>query len=425
MKLLVVGAGGREHTLVWKLKKSGHVSEIFWAPGNGGAEGLAKRVAISSDAVGELADFAVKNRMDLVVVGPEAPLSLGLVDILEEKGIKAYGPSKNAARLESSKIFTKEFCVRNSIPTGLFKVFTDSSKAVEFLRSSEARFPIVLKADGLAAGKGVIIAGDLGEALEAVRTIMIEKEFGEAGSRLLIEEFLQGEEASVMAVCDGENSVILPTARDFKRALDNDKGPNTGGMGSLSPAPILRDSDLPIIKEKIIDRTLDAMAAEGNPFKGTLYAGLMMTSDGPKLLEFNARFGDPETQVVIPRIESDLFELLAAAAQGRLKGFKMEVSDEVAVSVVVTSKGYPGKYPKGYEIKGIKDAEKQGAIVFHAGTRDNNGIIVTDGGRVLNVTALGGTVRTARESAYRALSYIHFEGMAFRGDIAMKAVERL
>lgn len=424
MKLLVVGAGGREHTLVWKLKKSSHVSEIFWAPGNGGAEGLAKRVAISPDSVTELADFAVDKRIDLVVVGPEAPLSLGLVDMLEAKGIKAYGPSKNAARLESSKIFTKEFCVRNSIPTGFFKVFTDSVKAAEFLRSSEARFPIVLKADGLAAGKGVIIACDLAEALAAVKAIMVDREFGEAGSRLLVEEFLRGEEASVMAVCDGENGLIIPTARDFKRALDNDKGPNTGGMGSLSPAPILRDGDLPIIKEKIIDRTLGAMAAEGSPFRGTLYAGLMMTAEGPKLLEFNARFGDPETQVVVPRIKSDLFELLAASAQEGIKGFRLEVSDEAAVSVVAASGGYPGKYPKGFEIKGIREAEKQGAIVFHAGTRDNNGIIVTDGGRVLNVTALGGTVRTARESAYRALSCIHFEGMAFRGDIAMEAVER-
>jgi len=424
VKLLVVGAGGREHALVWKLKKSSHVSEIFWAPGNGGAEGLAKRVAISSDSVGELTDFALKNKVGLVVVGPEAPLTMGLVDKLQEAGIRAYGPSKLAARLESSKTFTKEFCVRHSVPTGGFRAFTECSEAEAFLKSAEARFPVVLKADGLAAGKGVIIAKDLGESLRALKTIMIDREFGDAGSRLLVEDFLEGEEISVMAVCDGETGIVLPTARDFKRALDGDRGPNTGGMGAISPAPVASEKLLREVEEKVILRTLRAMAEEGCPFRGTLYAGLMVTAEGPRLLEFNARFGDPETQAVLPRIKSDLFELLYAASEGRLAGIKPEFFDEKAVSVVAASKGYPGKYDKGFEIKGLKEAERDNAIVFHAGTRETNGIIVTDGGRVLNVTALGGTVAAARESAYRALSRIHFEGMAFRSDIAMKAVER-
>jgi phosphoribosylamine---glycine ligase len=420
VKLLVVGSGGREHALVWKLKKSKHVSKIFWAPGNGGADGLSEALPIAAESLQEIIKFTLDNKIDFVVVGPEAPLTLGLVDLLEEEGVKTYGPSKKAARLESSKIFTKEFCVKYSIPTSGYWIFTDSKKAEDFLKSSEAKFPIVLKADGLAAGKGVIIAKDIREAKDAVNKIMVEKEFGEAGSRLLIEEFLAGEEASVMAVCDGENSVILPTARDFKRALDSDKGLNTGGMGAISPAPIIKEDQLPAIKKTIFDKTLMAMAAEGNPFKGTLYAGLMLTQDGPKLLEFNARFGDPETQAVIPRIKSDLFELLYAASEGKLGNIELEISPEKAVSVVATSKGYPGSYQKGFRITGIKEAENCGSIVFHAGTSRKDGNVFTNGGRVLNITALGDTVARAREMVYKSLSYIKFEGITFRSDIALK-----
>lgn len=425
MKLLVVGSGGREHALVWKLKKSEHVSKIFWAPGNGGAENSAETLSVSAESVQELKDFAVSNKIDLVVIGPEAPLTLGLVDILENEGLKAFGPSKKAAQLESSKIFTKEFCRKYSIPTSNFWIFSGQKNADDFLNSSEAKFPIVLKADGLAAGKGVIIAQDLEEARFAVNKIMVEKAFGDAGNRLLIEEFLTGEEASVMALCDGENSLLLPTARDYKRAYDGDKGPNTGGMGSISPSPLLSDKSLSIIQKAMIDRTLKGMAKEGNPFKGLLYAGIMITEEGPKLLEFNARFGDPETQAVLPRIEGDLFELLYSASQKKLARGTIETNQRTSVSVVAASKGYPGRYEKEFEIGGIEKAEKSGAMVFHAGTKVKEGKLLTNGGRVLNVTALGGDIAEAREKAYRALSYIKFEGLTFRSDIALKATERI
>jgi phosphoribosylamine---glycine ligase len=425
LKLLVIGSGGREHTIVRKLKESAKVDKIFWAPGNGGCEGYAEAVPISSDDIEILVSFAKEKKIDFVVVGPEAPLANGIVNRLEESGIKAFGPRKEAAILESSKVFTKEFCKRNNIPTGGFDVFADRDKALDHLKSGRVSFPAVIKADGLSAGKGVIIARTFEEAEGAVNKIMVDKEFGEAGSQLIVEEFLTGEEASVMALCDGKNSLLLPTARDYKRVFDGDKGPNTGGMGAISPAPILSGESLREIKEKIIDRTLFNMAKEGAAFKGVLYAGIMMTEKGPQLLEFNVRFGDPETQVVLPRLEEDLLDLLMESSSGNLSGRTMKVSPRPAVTVVATSKGYPGKYQKGCEITGIKNAEEQGAIVFHAGTKTIDGKTVTDGGRVLNVTSLGSTVAGARDKAYRALSFIGFHGISYRNDIAQRAKERL
>lgn len=422
MKVLVIGGGGREHALVWKLKQSPFVSEIFWLPGNGGAYGYAECVNVSLRNLSEIVTFCKSSKIDFIVVGPEEPLTLGIVDELSNMGIKSFGPTKSASKLESSKVFTKLFCQKHNIPSANFWIFDESTKAQSFLESKEAKYPIVLKADGLAAGKGVLIAKDKNEALCGVKKIMVEKEFGEAGNKLLVEEFLAGEEVSVMALCDGENSLFLPTARDYKRALDFDKGPNTGGMGAFSPSFFFSKSEtrflLEEIKTKIIDKTISSMAEDGTPFKGVLYAGLMMTESEPKLLEFNVRFGDPETQVVLPRIKDDLLELLLSASEGKLNKKELSLKEEVCVTVVATSQGYPSSYKKGFEITGLREAEDTGAVIFHAGTNKENSKIVTSGGRVLNVTALGKNLEEAREKSYRALSFIKFEGINFRRDIA-------
>lgn len=422
MKVLVIGGGGREHALVWKLKQSPFVSEIFWLPGNGGAFKYAECVNLSLRDITSIVTFCKNTKIDFVVVGPEDPLTLGIVDEFSKVGIKSFGPSQSASKLESSKVFTKLFCKKHSIPSANFRIFDEYTKAQSFMESNEAKYPIVLKADGLAAGKGVIIAQDKNEALNGVNKIMVEKEFGEAGNKLLVEEFLSGEEVSVMALCDGENSILLPTARDYKRALDFDKGLNTGGMGAFSPSSFFSKNDnrllLEEIKTKIIDKTLSAMAEEGTPFKGVLYAGLMMTESEPKLLEFNVRFGDPETQVVLPRINDDLLELLLSASEGKINKKEINLKEEVCVTVVAISQGYPQSYKKGFEIEGLKEAEDSGAIIFHAGTKKEGSKILTNGGRVLNVTALGKNIEEAREKSYRALSYIKFDGINFRRDIA-------
>lgn len=423
MKVLVIGSGGREHALVWKLSKSGSVTKLFWAPGNGGAGNYADCVEIPGENISAIKEFCSSSKIDFVVVGPEAPLNLGIVDELNKAGIKVFGPSKSAAQLECSKVFTKLFCQQHSIPTAHCWIFEESEKALDFLKSREANYPLVLKADGLAAGKGVIISEDEKQAVEAVKIIMVQKEFGEAGDRIVIEEFLRGDEASVMALCDGEKSLLLPTARDYKRALDGDKGLNTGGMGAMSPSPLFSDDEksnrrLDEIKAKIIDKTLSAMAESGFHFRGILYAGLMITEKGPKLLEFNVRFGDPETQVVLPRIEDDLLELLLSASEGNLTKKEIRQKEEKCVAVVAASKGYPSQYQKGFEISGLEQAEKTGAIIFHAGTKKKDNKIVTNGGRVLNIAALGKTYLEARNKCYEALKLINFEGMIFRSDIA-------
>lgn len=422
MRVLVIGSGGREHALVWKLSKSSHVSKIFWAPGNGGADRDIEVVNISSESINDLVEFVSKKKIDFVVVGPEAPLALGIVDFMRKKGVSVFGPTKGCARLESSKIFAKEFCKKNQIPVPNFFIFYKEEEAKRFVESAEARFPLVIKADGLAQGKGVIIANDTKEACDAIRKMMVEKVFKEAGERVLIEEFLMGEEASVMAISDGEKSLLLPTAKDYKRALDNDKGLNTGGMGAVSPNPHLKDKKLmEEIKEKIINRTIDSIREEEGPFIGILYAGLMLTEEGPKVLEFNVRFGDPETQVVLPRIKNDLFELLYSASNRTLSDMIIEEEDFKSVSVVATSKGYPESYEKGFEISGLdKIKNLNDVIVFHAGTKKEGERILTNGGRVLNIVGIGKSNEEARDKAYRALSYINFKGLTFRSDIACK-----
>lgn len=427
MKLLIVGSGGRESALLWKLSQNSCVKKIYFAPGNAFHTEKSENISIHSEDIEGITQFAKREKIDFVVIGPEAPLALGIVDKLKSFGVKCFGPSKSSSKLESSKIFTKEFCVRHSIPTGKFEYFDDYKNAYEYLKSKEVSFPLVVKADGLAAGKGVKICHSLKDAFEAIENIMIKKEFLDAGNRILIEEFLEGEEASIMAICDGERALILPTARDYKRAKDFDKGENTGGMGCLSPSPIFKEGGNLIekVKKEIIEKTLIGMRREGNPFIGVLYAGLMLTSEGPKLLEFNVRFGDPETQVILPRIEDDLLEILISASEGKLLNGSMNVSHKKCLSVVATSKGYPSSFKKGLEINGIDEAEKEGTIVFHAGTIKKDGKIFTNGGRVLNVTAIGDDFKEAREKAYRALSYISFEGITFRNDIGLKIVERI
>jgi phosphoribosylamine--glycine ligase len=427
VKLLVIGSGGRESALIWKLLQSDNVEKIFFAPGNGFQNEKTQNVKIKAEDTESLLKFAADEKIDFTVVGPEMPLSLGIVDLFEKNGLKIYGPKKESAKLESSKSFTKSFCLKYSIPQAKFATFEEYEKAVDYIKSKEVSFPIVLKADGLAAGKGVLISRDFKEAEEGIKRILLQKEFGSAGNKVVIEEFLEGEECSVMAICDGEKSVLLPTARDYKRSMDNDRGENTGGMGCLSPSPIVKEGTdfVSSIKEKIIDRTLAGMKEEGHKFKGTLYAGLMLTEDGPKLLEFNVRFGDPETQVILPRLEENLLEILVQASEGNLKFKNFKTSSNRCLTVVATAKGYPASYEKGMEISGIKEAEASNAIVFHAGTTLKEGKLVTNGGRVLNVTAVGKDFSESREKAYRALSFIKFNGITYRNDIGLKIVERI
>ncbi len=401
------------------LSRSPRVERLVWAPGNGGADGQIPTADVSAEDVSGLVALAGEERADLVAVGPEVPLAMGLADALAREGIACFGPTAGAARLESSKVFAKEFCVRNRIPTGGFRVFEDGGAAREYLKSYSGPFPLVLKADGLAAGKGVLICASREEALAGSEEILVRKAFGAAGDRMLVEEFLSGEEASLMVFTDGEDFALMPPARDFKRVGDGDTGPNTGGMGAFCPAGALDTDLLDRSVREIIAPTLEAMRREGTPFRGVLYAGLMLTPSGPKVLEFNCRLGDPETQVVLPRLDTDLAEILWACATGILQRMRLVWKPEAAVTVVLCSEGYPGSYPKGRPIRGIAEAESlEGVTVFHAGTRREGGQPVTSGGRVLNVTALGSTVAVARDRAYAAAARIGFEGMHFRKDIA-------
>ncbi len=423
MKVLVIGSGGREHALVWKIAQSPLVTKVYCAPGNPGTGQLAENVDLAVDDLPGLLGFAQREGIGLTVVGPELPLSLGIVDLFEEYGLKVFGARRNAAMIESSKAFSKELMQKYGVPTAAYQVFTEVEPAVAFIDRVGA--PIVVKADGLAAGKGVIIAATRDEAVAAVTDMLGGNAFGSAGSRVVIEEFLTGEEASFLAFTDGKNIIPLASAQDHKAVFDGDQGPNTGGMGAYSPAPVVT----PAIHEKamseVLRRTVDGMAAEGRPYRGVLYAGLMIEGDSVKTLEFNARFGDPECQPLLMRMKSDIVPILLAVAGGDLSGVEIEWHDKAAVCVVMASQGYPGDYRKGDEISGLAEASRiDDLFVFHAGTKARDGRIVTSGGRVLGVTALGDTVQDAIDRAYRGVAAISWEGLQYRRDIGRKAVNR-
>lgn len=423
MKILVIGGGGREHTLAWKLAQSPKAEKIYAIPGNPGMSEVAECVPGSVEDNAAIVAFAKEKAIDLVVVGPEVPLTNGLVDDLAAEGIKAFGPSRLAAELEGSKSFAKDLMKKYGIPTARYEVFTEAEAAREYVKKEGA--PIVIKADGLAAGKGVIVAMTLEEALAAVDEIMEDKSFGEAGACVVIEECMMGEEASLLAFTDGETIVPMKSSQDHKRAYDGDKGPNTGGMGTYAPAPVMTPDVLEAATEKILKPAIAAMKAEGRPYRGCLYAGLMITAEGPKVVEFNARFGDPETQVVLPLLKSDLVDIMLACANGTLAEQAIDWEDGAAVCVVMASEGYPGKYQKGLPISGLEAAKETGALVFHAGTKEADGQILTNGGRVLGVVAKDADIKGAVEKAYAGVEQIHFEGAYFRRDIAHRALERL
>lgn len=421
MNILVIGSGGREHALVWKIKQSPKAKKIYCAPGNAGIASLAECVAIPSDDIKGLLKFAKDKKVDLTVVGPEAPLVKGIVDEFEQQGLKIFGPNQAAAQLEASKAFAKEFLHRRNIPTAVYKIFDEPKAALDFL--AQAQFPLVVKADGLAAGKGVIICKDLKEAQQAVDEIMVQKVFRSAGDRVVIEECLEGPEASILAISDGKHFFVLETAQDHKRIFDDDLGPNTGGMGAYSPAPVVTPEMMNKIISRIIEPTIRGMHKEGHPFKGVLYAGLMLTYQGPQVLEFNVRFGDPETEAVLPRLKTDLVDIMMAAIDGKLEKMTLKWDDRPCVCVVVASGGYPGIYETGKIISGLEDITDPDTVVFHAGTQLKNGAVVTNGGRVLGVTSLGANMQDAITRVYKAVDKIGFDRAFFRRDIAAKALK--
>ena len=420
MKILVIGSGGREHALVWKLRQSTAVDRIFCAPGNAGTGLIAENVAIPATDLGQLLVFAKQNAVDLTVVGPDDPLALGIVDLFAADKLRIFGPTKSAARLESSKVFAKELMRAQKIATAEARTFSDSSQALDYCQ--QLKFPVVIKADGLALGKGVIIASGLAEAKSTINAMMNEARFGEAGRRIVIEEFLHGSECSLHALVDGKNYRLLESARDHKRAFDGDQGPNTGGMGAFSPANNWNASLQSQFEANIMSPLLEGLRQEGAVYRGLLYPGLMITDGGARVLEFNCRFGDPETQALLPRMRSDLLPLLEATIDGEVVTQTIEWSRGASVTVVLASAGYPNKYETGKRISGLSDAAKvEGVQVFHAGTKDAGGEVITAGGRVLAVTALGLSLHVAREQAYRAVSCIHFHGCRYRRDIALGA----
>lgn len=421
MRILIVGSGGREHAIAWALSKSDKVERLYCAPGNAGIAELAECVPISEDQFEPLTKFAKEQEIDLVVVGPEAPLFAGLVDVLEEAGLKAFGPRRNAAIIEGSKVFTKQLMRKYNIPTAAYESFDNYEEALAYLRKQRA--PIVVKADGLAAGKGVTVAATLEEAERALREIMVDKVFGEAGAQVVIEEFLSGQEMSILAFVDGETVRPMVPSQDHKPVYDGDKGPNTGGMGTYSPVPHIPQSVVDEAIGTILIPAARAMVREGRPFRGVLYAGLMITEQGPKTVEFNCRFGDPETQVVLPRLKTDLTDIFMATVNGKLQEIEIEWSDEAAVCVVLASGGYPGPYEKGKPITGLDQVEQ--SVVFHAGTKLADGRIVTNGGRLLGVTALAKDIAEARARAYADIEKIRYEGKHYRTDIALKALRAL
>ncbi len=423
MKVLVVGNGGREHALAWKIKQSPLVKELYCAKGNAGIWKIAKKVDIDPNDVKNLAEFAKEEKIDLTIVGPEQPLSLGIVDEFEKLELKIFGHKKDAAVLEASKVFAKNFMKKYGIPTAFYETFEEEDKAIEFIKKMGT--PIVIKADGLAAGKGVVIANTEEEAVQTIKD-MFGGKFGEASKRIVIEEFLDGEEASYIAMVDGDKLIPMATSQDHKQVFDGDKGPNTGGMGAYSPAPIIDKNLENEILEKVMYPTLKGMINEGKRLRGFLYAGLMIGSKGINVLEFNVRMGDPETQPIIRRLESDLVQHILDILDGKIEYVNPEWSQKWSIGVVMASKGYPGKYEKGKAITGIEEAEKDpDIVVFHSGTSIKDGKLVTNGGRVLTVTAVGNTLKEAKEKVYKAIEKIHFEGAHYRKDIGDKGIKRL
>jgi phosphoribosylamine--glycine ligase len=420
VKILVIGGGGREHALTWKLKQSPAVDRIFCAPGNAGTASIADNVAIPATDLLQLRDLAKQNDVDLTVVGPDDPLAMGIVDLFTAEKLRIFGPTKSAARLESSKIFAKELMRARKIPTADARTFSDSEEALRYCE--QLKFPVVIKADGLALGKGVIIASDSQAAKATISAMMNERRFGEAGRRIVIEEFLRGTECSLHALVDGKNYRLLESARDHKRVFDGDQGPNTGGMGAFSPANNWNAQLQSELEKEIMQPLLDGLAKEGVIYCGLLYPGLMITTDGSRVLEFNCRFGDPETQALLPRMKSDLVPLLEATIDGKIDKHSIDWDERASVTVVLASGGYPGNYETGKKISGLDEAAKlEDVQVFHAGTKKIGGETVTAGGRVLAVTALGPTIASARKRAYEAVPRIHFDGCHYRRDIALNA----
>jgi phosphoribosylamine--glycine ligase len=433
MRILVIGSGGREHALVWKIAQSKLVDKIFCAPGNAGIAQIAECIDIKAEDITKLLDFARSEKIDLTVVGPEVPLSLGIVDEFMKYKLRIFGPNKSASLMEASKVFSKELMARYKVPTADFKVFDNVGEASRHIE--KIGVPCVVKADGLAAGKGVVVAKTIAEAKQAVVSMMQERIFGDAGNRIIIEECLEGQEASIIVITDSKEVVVLASAQDHKRVFDGDSGPNTGGMGVYSPAPVVTAELFKEIMDRIIYPTIDGLNKEGIDYRGVLYAGIMLTKTGPKALEFNVRFGDPETQAILPRLKSDLVEVMLASCEGKLSKIKkLDWFDQACVCVVLASKGYPGDYEKGKGIFGLEEVGKmQGIAVFHAGTKARriNDVgqkqeieYLTSGGRVLGVTGLGKTIKEAIDNTYQAVSRINFEGMHYRRDIGNRAINR-
>jgi phosphoribosylamine--glycine ligase len=421
MRILVIGNGGREHALVWKISQSPRISKIYCAPGSAGIRELAESVAIGPEQIAQLADFAAKERIDLTVVGPELPLTLGIADLFESRGLRIFGPNKAAAQLEGSKTFAKNLLRANHIPTGSFGTFTDATAAKTYL--AQQKSPYVIKADGLAGGKGVVITAKIAEAQSVVDDILVNKVFGSAGDKLVIEEFLDGEEASFMVLTDGEHVLPLASSQDHKRVFDHDEGPNTGGMGAYSPAPVVTPEIHHRVLRDILTPLLAGLKSQDIHYRGVIYVGLMITKDGPKVLEFNARFGDPECQPIMMRLKSDLVPLLEATIDGNLRQVEAEWHEDPAVCVVLSANGYPGTYDRGKEIAGLEKLKDwHNGFVFHAGTAKDNGRWLTSGGRVLGVTARGATITDAVKEAYRAVDKISWDGMHYRKDIARRVL---
>ena len=421
MRVLIVGGGGREHAIAWKCSKSKKVDKLFAAPGNAGIAELAECVDISVMDADGLVEFAKKENIDFTIIGPDDPLVAGVADAFTRAGLKVFGPAKNAAIIEGSKAFSKDLMKKYNIPSAAYETFDNADAAIAYLDT--AKMPIVLKADGLALGKGVLICNTLEEAKAGVKTLMLDKQFGSAGDRIVIEEFMTGREVSVLCFSDGKTIKPMASAQDHKRAKDNDEGLNTGGMGTFSPSPFYTDEIDEFCRKNIYQPTIDAMKEEGREFKGVLFCGLMLTEDGPKVLEYNARFGDPETQVVLPRMKNDIIEVMEACVDGRLDEIDLEFEQDAAVCVVLASDGYPEKYEKGFPIEGLENfKDKDGFYVFHAGSKLDGGKVVTNGGRVLGVTAKGSNLIEARANAYKATEWIHFDNKYMRNDIG-KAID--
>ncbi len=421
MKVLIVGSGGREHAIAMSVAKSPKVDKIYCAPGNAGIAGVAECVDIKAMELDKLANFASENNIDLTIVGMDDPLVAGIVDVFEAKGLRVFGPRKNAAIIEGSKVFSKDLMKKYNIPTAAYESFTDPAKAKEYLE--DCKYPIVLKADGLALGKGVLICNTREEAMEGVKTLMQDKQFGDAGNSIVIEEFLTGREVSVLCYCDGTHIKPMTSAQDHKRAKDNDEGLNTGGMGTFSPSPFYDDVARKFCEDYVFQPTMDAMKKEGRDFVGILFVGLILTPDGPKVLEYNARFGDPEAQVVLPRMKTDIITVMESCIDGKLDEVELEFEDNACVCVILASDGYPEKYEKGKVITGLENFEgRDGYYVFHSGTKFDGDNIVTNGGRVLGITAKGDNLKEARKNAYEATKWVNFDNKYMRNDIG-KAID--